>query len=77
MKKELYAIVIGDISHEAVGERHFCYEKEVMPTPARWIMDMAKKNGLFFESSEEARIFRDEVIGFAKRLYEERKKKED
>lgn len=77
MKKKFYAIVIGDVSHEVVEERLFCYEKEVTPIPRRWIMDMAKKNGLFFESSEEARIFRNEVIEFAKRLYEERKKKEE
>ena len=74
MKKELHAIVIGDMSHEAVGERLFCYENEVMPTSAKWIMDMAKKNGLFFYSSEEARSFRDEVIDFAKKLYADKQR---
>ena len=77
MKKELHAIVIGDISHKTADERFFCYEREVTPMSFRWIMDTAKKNGFFFDSSEEARSFRDEVIEFAKRLYDERKKKED
>lgn len=74
MKKELHAIVIGNVSHKTFNERFFCYEKEVMPTSGRWIMDTAKKNGIFFESSEEARSFRDEVIAYAKRLYAEKQR---
>lgn len=72
MEKMRFALVVGQV--KAVI-RNYCVANGSRAD--NWIVNRANENGFFFDSSEEARRFRDEVIEFAKRLYDERKKKEE
>lgn len=71
MENKCYASVIGSIAGERENKRNLNQE---MSIALDWILINAHKNGLLFDTNEEAVAFRDEVIAYAKRLYAEKQR---
>lgn len=72
MERMIFALVVGQIKG---GAMDFYAKKNTKV--GNWLLSRAHENGFFFETEEETEAFRKDVLEFAKRLYEERKKKED
>ena len=72
MEKMRFVLVVGQV--KAVI-RNYCVANGSRAD--NWIVNRANENGFFFDTKEELELFRKDVLEFAKRLYDERKKKEE
>lgn len=70
MEKMRFALVVGQV--KAVI-RNYCVDNGSRAD--NWIVNRANENGFFFETKDELELFRKDVLAFANRLYDERKKK--